>query len=176
MKNNYTRLVLCVLVGSLVVFAAKVTTDYNHAADFSQYKTYSWLSVQAGDPLWTDHIRAAVNAQFAAKGWAKVADGDDAAVAAFGSTHEQPRLETFYEGFGGGWFWRGRGGTGLAVTTVDSTPVGALVVDLFDMPTKKLVWRGVANDALSDKPEKNEKKLEKAVGEMFDHFPPKSKG
>lgn len=43
-------------------------------------------------------------------------------------------------------------------------------------PTKKLVWRRVANDALSDKPEKNQKKLEKAVGEIFDHFPPKSKG
>jgi hypothetical protein len=81
MKNNYTRLVLCVLVGSLVVFAAKVTT-----------------------------IRAAVDAQFAAKGWAKVAEGGDAAVAAFGSTHKKPRLETFYEGFGGGWFWRGCGG------------------------------------------------------------------
>jgi len=34
----------------------------------------------------------------------------------------------------------------------------------------------MASGALSDKPEKNEKKLEKAVAEMFKHFPPKSKG
>jgi hypothetical protein len=29
---------------------------------------------------------------------------------------------------------------------------------------------------LSDKPEKNEKKVEKAVEEMFKHFPPKREG
>jgi Domain of unknown function (DUF4136) len=174
MKNNHARFLLCVLAGTFVAFAAKVTTDYNHATDFSQYKTYSWLSVEAGNPLWTDRIKAAVDAQLDAKGWMKVAVGGDAAVAAFGSTHNQPRLETFYDGFGGGWFWRGFG-NGIAITTVDSTPIGTLVVDLFDAPTKKLIWRGIATDALSDKPEKNEKKLEKAVSEMFHHFPPKSK-
>jgi hypothetical protein len=32
----------------------------------------------------------------------------------------------------------------------------------------------MANDTLSDKPDKNEKKLEKAVEDMFKHFPPSS--
>ena len=50
------------------------------------------------------------------------------------------------------------------------------MVDIFDSGTKKLIWRGFGSDTLSDKPEKNEKKLEHRVGEMFDHFPPKSKG
>jgi len=53
--------------------------------------------------------------------------------------------------------------------------VGTIVVDIFDTPSKKLIWRGQATDVLSDKPEKNEKKLEKSVGEMFKHFPPKAK-
>jgi hypothetical protein len=49
-------------------------------------------------------------------------------------------------------------------------------VDIFDGRTQKLVWRGSGTEALSGKPEKNEKKLEKTLEEMFKHFPPASKG
>jgi hypothetical protein len=64
----------------------------------------------------------------------------------------------------------------MATTTVENIPVGTLVVDLFDGSTKKLIWRAHGSDTLSGKPEKNEKKLEKRVAELFEHFPPKSKG
>ena len=154
---------------------AKVITDYNHNVDFTQYKTYSWIEVKASDPLWTDRTKSAVDSELQSKGWTKAPGVGDASLAAFGSTHEQPRLETFYTGLGGGWFWRGFG-DGIATTTVDNIPVGTLVLDIFDTPTKKLIWRGVANDVLSDKPEKNEKKLEKEVKSMFKDFPPHSKG
>ena len=175
MKRNTMWFALVLLAGLCIVAAAKVTTDYNHSTDFSQYRTYSWLKVEAGDPLWPDRIRKEIDAQLTAKGMNQVPAGGDASVAAFGSTHQQPTLHTFYDSFGGGWFWRGFG-DGVATTTVEYTPIGTLVVDLFDTPTKKLIWRGVASGALSEKPEKNERKLEKAVEEMFKHFPPKSKG
>jgi hypothetical protein len=174
MKRSSSRLLISLLAGSLVLLAAKVVTDYNHSTDFSQYRTYSWLKVEAGDPLWPDRIMAAIDSQLAAKGLTKAPVGD-ASFAAFGSTHTQPRIETFYDNFGGGWYWRGWG-EGMATTTVENIPIGTLVVDMFDTPTKKLIWRGTATDALSDKPEKNEKKLEKGVEEMFKHFPPKPKG
>jgi len=45
--------------------------------------------------------------------------------------------------------------------------------DLFDTSTKQVVWRGVASDTVSDKPEKNEKHLYEAVAKMFKDFPPK---
>jgi hypothetical protein len=47
-------------------------------------------------------------------------------------------------------------------------------VDLYDTSSKGLVWRGEARDTLSDKPEKNTEKLEKAVDKMFAKFPPRS--
>ena len=50
-------------------FAQEVKTDYDRAANFSQYKTYSWKKVQTLDPLWVDRIKAAVNAALVAKGW-----------------------------------------------------------------------------------------------------------
>jgi hypothetical protein len=34
----------------------------------------------------------------------------------------------------------------------------------------------MAQQSLSDKPDKNEKKLEKAVNKMLDHFPHQDKG
>ena len=89
--------------------------------------------------------------------------------------HERDTLETFYNGFPG-WGWAGWGGTGTATTTVTPEQVGTAVVDVFDGASKRLIWRGTASDVLSSKPEKNEKKLEHAITEMFDHFPPKSKG
>jgi hypothetical protein len=67
--------------------------------------------------------------------------------------------------------WRGFG-DGMATTTVENTPVGTLMVDIFDGQTKKLVWRGSSSETITDNPEKNEKKLAKAVEDMFKKFPP----
>jgi hypothetical protein len=98
------------LCSSLSAFAAHIVTDYDHSANFSQYKTYSWLKVQAGDSLWADRIKQDVDAQLAAKGWTKIEANGNATVAAFQSTHDQQTLQTFYDGFGGGlevaWGWR----------------------------------------------------------------------
>jgi uncharacterized protein DUF4136 len=49
-----------------------------------------------------------------------------------------------------------------------------LVIDLFDAKTKQAIFRGVATDTLSDKPEKNEDKLNKSVEKMFKKCPPQS--
>jgi hypothetical protein len=92
-----------------------------------------------------------------------------------GTAHNEQTLETFYNGFGGGWRWRGFG-DGMATTTVENQPVGTLIVDMFDSHSKQLVWRGTATDVLSDKPEKNERKLENAVSDLFKKFPPKTGG
>jgi hypothetical protein len=100
-----------------------------------------------------------------------VESGGDVAVTGFGSTKEQPTLNTFYDGLGG-WRW---GGFGETTTTVSNTPVGTLVVDMFDARTKHLIWRGMSTEALSGKPEKNENKLEDAVKDMFKKFPPPAK-
>ena len=175
MQTRISRFLLPAAVGAIcVAFAADVNTDYDHKADFSRYHTYSWLGVHAGNSLWQDRIAGAVDSQLAAKGWTKVASGGDAAVAAVGRTSERDTLQTFYNGFPG-WGWGGWGGAGTATTTVTPERVGALTVDIFDGPSKHLIWRGTAEGTLSSKPEKNDKKLDHAVTEMFDHFPPQSK-
>jgi hypothetical protein len=156
-------------------FAQQVKTDYDRSANFSQYKTYSWEKVQTQDPLWVDRIKEAVDAALTAKGLTPVESGGDIAIVAMETTQNQRTLNTFYDGFGGGWRWRGFGGMGTATTTVDNYKVGTLVVDLFDTHTKTLIWRGSSSDTLSDKSDKNIKNLDKGVQKMFDHFPPGEK-
>jgi hypothetical protein len=173
---NMHRTILASVISTLLFasasFAQQVKTDYDRSADFSRYKTYSWEKVQTQDPLWVDRIKQAVNAALAAKGLTPVESGGNIAIVAIETTQNQQTLNTFYDGFGGGWRWRGFGGFGDSTTTVDNYKVGTLVVDLFDANTKTLLWRGSSSDTLSDKSDKNIKNLDKGVQKMFDHFPP----
>jgi hypothetical protein len=56
---------LMVLLGS--AFGQHIQTDFDHQANFSRYKTYSWQEVKASNSLWDDRIKNVVNAQLAAK-------------------------------------------------------------------------------------------------------------
>jgi hypothetical protein len=158
-------------------FAQQVKSDYDRSADFGQYKTFSWEKVQTKDPLWVDRIKAAVNSALTAKGWTAVDAGGDVAIIAIEMTESRQTLNTFYDGFGGGWGWRRGGGMGMgsATTTEDTYKVGTLVVDLFDAKTKNLIWRGSSSDTLSSKSDKNIEELDKGVQKLFAHFPPSPK-
>jgi Domain of unknown function (DUF4136) len=158
------------LLLACVSFAQHVKTDYDHGANFGQYKTYSWEKVQTKDPLLVDRIKSAVNSALAAKGWTEVPSGGDVEVFAIETTQNRQTLDTFYNGFGGGRRWRG--GFGDATTTIETYAVGTLVVDLFDAKTEKLIWRSSSSDTLSDNADKNTKNLDKGVNKMFQHFPP----
>jgi hypothetical protein len=174
------KLTLFVVIVGISLFSrtaqlnAQVRTDYDHSATFANYKTYSWLKVQAGDSLWNDLLQQDVDAQLAYKGWTKSESGADAMVSAFRGTQNEQTLQTFYDGFGGRWRWRGfNGGDGLATTTTEVTKVGNVVVDIFDVKSQTLLWRGKDSDDLSSNVDKNVQKLEKDIDNMFKQFPPK---
>lgn len=113
------------------------------------------------------------------KGWKKDDTNPDAIVVVHGATQTKRSLNTFYSGGGyGGYGYRGWGGgmgMGTATTTESEYVVGTLVVDIFNAKTKALLFRGTASDEISDKPEKNAKKLDKASDKMFKDFPPGSR-
>ena len=157
---------------------AEVRTDYDRTAEFSRYKTYSWGKVSTQDPLWGDRIKAAVASALTAKGWTEVESGGDVSIMAMEMTKDHQTLNTYYDNFGGGWGWRWGGGLGndfgTSTTTEQTYEVGTLVVDLFDTNRKKLIWRGSASDTLSDKSNKNIKRLNADVHKMFEHFPPEA--
>ena len=163
------------------LFGADIKTDYDRAADFGRYKTFCWQKVETKNPLWIDRIKTAVSSALTAKGWAQAEPGPgcDVAVVAIEMKHDHDTVNTFYDNFGGGWGgwgWRGFGGDfGQATTTTETYQTGTLIVDLFDAKNKNLVWRGSATDTLSDKSDKNIKKLNSSVQKLFEHFPPQAK-
>ena len=153
-------------------FGQQVKTDYDRSANFAQYKTYSWQDVKTKDPLWVDRIKSDVDAALTAKGWKQVPSGGNISLVAMEVTTNQQTLNTYYDNSGGfGRRFRG-GGFGTSTTTVDNYKVGTLVLDMVDSQTQKMVWRGSASDALSNKSDKNIKNLDKGVQKMLKNFPP----
>ena len=173
-RTTIYALFFLTLLGSAL--GQKVETDFDHQAHFSQYKTYSWEAIKPANSLWDARIKNAVDAQLTARGWTQVESGGDVAVVAIKTSQTQRTLQTFYDGLGGGWGWRrfGGGGFGDATTTEQDYKVGTLVIDLYDAKTKQLIWRGSAQDTVSDKAMQNEKNLDKGVAKMFKKFPPDS--
>jgi len=176
------RIAMCAAVSLAMLapsFAQQVETDFDHQANFS-HKTYSWQEIKPANSLWDSRIKNAVDTQLTAKGWTPVFSGGDVAIVAIKMTTTQKTLETFYDGFdggfGGGWGWRRVGGFsdsfGDATTTEHDYKDGTLVVDMYDAKTKQLIWRGSSEDMLSDKAQKNERNLDKGVAKMFKNFPP----
>jgi hypothetical protein len=176
---RFTRIIMGLFLLMLVAgdaMAQKITTDFDARANFSQYKTFMWIrppKVEM-DPFMEQRLVEAINAALTAKGWQPVTEGADVGIVAHVATRELHTLETFYNGFGGGWGWHHWGvGFGEAYTTDHPYEVGTLVVDMFDGHTKQLVWRGVATETFSEKPDKDTKKLNKAVEKLFKDFPPR---
>ena len=162
-------------------FAQDVKVDFDKDANFAALKTFNAkIGTSWHNPLSEKRVLAEIEQALTEKGWTK-AEGDkaDAVVVLHGATEKEKTLNTFYSGgmggYGYGWRGMGVGGMGTATTTTSEYLVGTLVVDIFDAKSKQLVFRGTAQDELSDKPEKNQKKLAKASDKLFKDFPPGSK-
>jgi Domain of unknown function (DUF4136) len=181
-----TALLAAALMGTATAFAGNVQTDYNHSADFSQYKTYSWGKVKTTDPFFVTRVQNAVNQQLQAKGWTLAPTGGSVTVFATDNIHDQQEIQTMYDGlgggWGGGWGWGGWGwgggwgpgfGSGVATTTTTNQNVGNLVIDLFEGSSKQILWRGIATENLSSNDAKNTKQLDQDIAKMFKTFPPK---
>lgn len=169
--RRYWLLAILVLVAPLAG-AQEVTVDYDHDFDFSTIKSFAvQIATPSGNTLAEDRVVADVERALSAKGWTKTdPENADAMVLLHGASEERRELQTFYTG-GGGWRWRGVG-MGSATTTETRYTVGTLVVDIYETGAKSLVFRGTASDELSKKPDKNQKKAEKALTKMFNDFPP----
>ena len=166
----------CLLALPALAIAQDVKIDYDKAYNFAPVKTYSIrIGTAWGNDLSQRRVLEEFDQAIAAKGWKKVDDAAaDIHVVLHGATSTKRNVNTFYSGGMGGYGYRygGMGGMGTASTTVSEYTVGTLVVDMFDGKTKNLVFRGTAEDEISDKPENNAKKLDKASEKLFKNFPP----
>ena len=162
-RQMLTALALAALTAG-VVYAQHVTTDSDPAAPFATYKTYAWTPGTASAvSLSEQRIHDGVNAQLQGKGMTQVDSNPNVFVATHVTTRTVPQVVA--DGFGP---W----GFGGGMATVQTYTEGSLIVDLYDATTRKMVWRGVAQATVSDKPEKNAEKIDKSLAKMFARYPP----
>jgi len=160
------------LLGTMVA-AQRVNYDFDRTADFSRYRTYSWVrGTNVNDELNHNRIVRAVDAQLAAKGFTRV-EGEhnaDVLVAYHASFDENLEITGFRSGFGGPRFANVSG-----TATTHKILTGTLVVDMMDAKTRNIVWRGFAERDLDQgaKPEKRVMNLNKATEKIFKNYPPK---
>jgi hypothetical protein len=159
--------------------AQKVTTDWDHSADWSKYNSYFVdISKPFGTQLAQQRVIAAVDSALQSRGWKKMAslDAASAAVIINGAAQAEQTSTTMYTGGGyAGWGWGG-GGMGMATTSTSQYTIGTLVVDIFDVMSKQLLFRGQASETVNKDAEKNTKAIYKAMAKMFKEFPPTAAG
>lgn len=168
MKLARILLGLSLMLFAVSAFGQKVTTDSAPNVDWTKYHTYAWGEGDpAKDPLMHQRIVAGIDAQLAARGLKKVDADPDLIVIYHAASEQQKSLN--WQNYGG---WGRFGGMGSA--QVDTVITGQIKVDLADFKAKQFLWRGTATDTLSSNPQKNAKKLDKALTKMFQKFPPQS--
>jgi hypothetical protein len=165
-----TRLAWCVVlvcITSTIAIGQQVSVNFNHSQSFSGFHTYAWGADNANQVQ--DSILAQVAIQnidtaLQGRGLQKVtADKNpDLLVTASGGLKQ----ETSYTA----WGMRGIGG-GMGGITPEQNVIGTLVVDLFDAKNQSLIWRGIGQDTLSNKGDKNQQEVVKAVAKMFKQWP-----
>ncbi len=137
---------------------SEVKVDWVRGTDFSKYKTYAWGATHqmSPDPKLRFPIED-VDAALLAKGLQKV--GMDANPSLIAGLNAGNRLVFAIQGY-------------LKNPVVKQ---GTLVIELADPRLKKAVWWGIAEDTLTDDPDKDGPLIQKRISKMFEKYPPPSK-
>ena len=168
MKTSKLLLVaVSLLLLCSVALAQQVSVNYNHNANFSQYHTYAWGSNNKNaiqNSILAQVAQQDIEAAMSQKGLQKVEESQnpDLILTASGGEHES----TSYNA----WGMRGIGG-GMGGISPQQNYQTTMVVSLYDLKQKELVWRGIAENTLSNNGNKNQKNVEKAVEKMFKQWP-----
>ena len=167
MKTRFALCAMIVCIATAVAAGQQVSVNYNHSQSFSPFHTYAWGSNN------TNQIQNSILAQVAqqdidtalqGKGLQKVQESQkpDLILTANGGMRQQ----TSYSA----WGMRGIGG-GMGGITPQQNVEATLIVDLYNAGTQSLVWRGIAQDTLSNNGNKNQQMVQKAIQKMFNQWP-----
>lgn len=153
-------------------FALDTRSGHDPGFDFSAVQSYRWVEgTPASFPELQSSIEDIVRAELEARGLSESAGDSGLWVVTHAATDERTPVDAAKAGYG--YRWRTWGPTSVNFKTIEA---GTLVIDLVDSETRELVWRGVADEALSPKTkklEKSEKNVLKAAAKLFESFPPR---
>lgn len=167
------------MLWSMTASAQDIKYNFLQGTNFSKYKTYKWVqvpNVQYPNSILDDQIKRAIDTQLAAKGLSKTEDNPDLYVTYQVAVTQEKQWNSYstggdYWGWGG---WGGWGGMSSTTTTSHTINIGTLALDIYDVSTKKQVWRGEASKTLGSgkDPAKVEKNINKAMAKLLKKYPP----
>jgi hypothetical protein len=174
-------IVLAALCSSLAQ-AQKVKLDYDKDADFSQYKTYAWLDgTPARQKLWHLHIVGSIDQYLRAKGLRQVEpEAADLLIAYHVAVDAELNVADLYNPTP---YYTGGVPTGPFYYSANSLSgsvgryvrKGTMLVDMVDREKKGVVWRALTSVTLKDTNSKRLEQVNKAVGKVFEKYPPREK-
>ncbi|HWE23449.1 MAG TPA: DUF4136 domain-containing protein [Myxococcales bacterium] len=157
---------------------AHVSSDYDHGTQFSSFHTFTMVSrphPSAQNPLAVQRTTDAIREELTRKGFVYVEDATQADFAVDFSIGAQDRLDvssTPAAGWAGPWFSGRFSGNEVNVRQYQE---GTLSIDVFDMHSRKAVWRGSGKKELSQSEvEKTSTVIREAVTSVLADFPPKA--
>jgi hypothetical protein len=167
MKTKYVLCAMLACLASAVALGQTVSVNYNRSQSFSQYHTYAWGSENANqiqNSILAQQAKSDIDSAMQGKGLQLVQESQnpDLILIASGGMKQQ----TSYQA----WGMRGIGG-GMGGITPEQNVIGTMIIDLYDAKTKSLVWRGIAQNTLSNNGGKNSQMVSKAVQKMFKQWP-----
>ncbi len=159
-----------------------VESDWDTSVDFSQFQTYGFIddSGQGINRLTNDRIRAAINSDLTGKGFRPVNDYEDADIA-IGyqvTTEQRSTYHTVHSGWGASGFRTSNVRLGASVgtsrTVRNDYTVGTLVIAVFQVADKTLIWEGSGTDTVSPSrsPDESTQNINEAVQKILRSFPP----
>jgi len=169
MKTTLTLSAVFILI-AVPSMAQQVHIDYDRMARFTTYKTFGWqdtseTSLAGTSDLMHERIKSTIIDTVSSGRLKFVTSDPDLWVTYHTSARDQFKVNTASFGYGypGNWYWDPYWGGSFSTTTVSTYTEGTLIIDIWDAKEKTLIWRGSATVTVAKNPEKNAKKIEKAV-------------
>jgi hypothetical protein len=158
----------------------KVTSDYDKAVNFQQYKTFRMVQLdqqhQTISQLNQQRIINGIRSEMSRKGFQESASPDlEVNAIIILKDKKSVTANTNYYGYGGyyrPYAWGGGMASGTTTYSVQEYKDGSLIIDIVDSKTQKLVWEGIGNKEI-DKPLKDpDKEVPEIIASIMASFPP----
>lgn len=176
--RRLTLILLAFAVLPVAVEAQKIKVEFDKNLNFTSFRTFAFAPHGAvSRPMLVGAIAGAIEEELTARGLQKDTTHPDLYIQMYGGvdTDTAVTYSDLYSGYSAGippfdqsfLVWGAVPGT----TTTAVVHKGQLIVDLIDARERKVAWRGIANEKLSDNRKKVVQQVNTAVEKMFKKYP-----
>ncbi|MFL9833577.1 DUF4136 domain-containing protein [Chryseobacterium terrae] len=170
--KKYIFILLAASLGLSSCSPFKVRSDYAQTANFTSYKTYK---IRVDDlklnDIDKDRVLNELSKQLQMKG---LQSGENPDLIVNVKANHKKITDINNTNPYGMWGWGGGFGWGIGMNRTWTTNYneGALIIDLVDARSQKLVWQGIGSGISVDRPKAKQKQIPQILAEIMANYPP----